>query len=113
MCGVKEPATPPAAAAALHLRVQYVLYATYFVFVRTVCWTPQVRTYRATLPTCVQTLFATAGFRSRILEGPGPSDNLTSIPHIVVVEGRADARAVHAGLDATVRWGVDCGGVEV
>eukprot|EP00955_Chlamydomonas_euryale_P081899 363640-Chlamydomonas_euryale.AAC.3 len=48
-CGVAEPATPSAAAAALHLRVQYVLYATGCVFVRTVRRRPQVRTYCATL----------------------------------------------------------------
>eukprot|EP00955_Chlamydomonas_euryale_P115595 366363-Chlamydomonas_euryale.AAC.8 len=47
-CGIAEPATP-AAAAAIHLRVQYVLYATCCVFVRTVRRRPQARTYRATL----------------------------------------------------------------
>eukprot|EP00955_Chlamydomonas_euryale_P081432 363577-Chlamydomonas_euryale.AAC.7 len=48
-CGIAESATPPAAAAALHLRVQYVPYPTCCVFVRTVRRRPQVRTYCATL----------------------------------------------------------------
>eukprot|EP00955_Chlamydomonas_euryale_P090079 364510-Chlamydomonas_euryale.AAC.14 len=48
-CGIAEPATRPAAAAALHLRVQDVLYATCCVFVHIVSQRPQVRTYRATL----------------------------------------------------------------